>query len=143
MQGARTFPYFFNRGFRRYLTAASLCLLGMLPWSGCSSSPETMKTKLDEIAKEDLQGIVAELPAKAKAEMLAKPYYAVDEYQEFHGDTAIVFQAYASLVFFYLDPTLDLCQIRKYRYKRSSRIWDRYDVKLKHIPEKYTGSVPP
>ena len=74
--------------------------------------------------------------------MLAKPYYKVDEYQEFHGDTAIVYQAKATLVFFYLDPSLDLCQMRKYRYKTTSGIWDRYEVKLIHFPKKYSG-IPP
>jgi hypothetical protein len=131
-----------NARFRRLLKAAGLCALVWSVWSGCSSSPETMKTRLDQIGKEDLQGIVAELPAKAKFSILAKPYFVVDQYQEFHGDTAIAYQANASLVFFYLDPSLDLCQVRKYRYKRSTGIWDRYDVRLKHIPEKYAGSSP-
>jgi hypothetical protein len=64
----------------------------------------------------------------------------VNEYQEFKGDTARVFQAYASLAFFYLDPSLDLCQIRKYRYNRSARVWERFDVVLEHIPPKYAGA---
>ncbi|MDB5049509.1 MAG: hypothetical protein JWO30_2580 [Fibrobacteres bacterium] len=111
-------------------------------WSGCGSSTDTMQRKLDVIAGEDLQDIIKEIPDKAKGSMLAKPYYKVDEYQEFHGDTAIVFQAKAVLVFFYLDPSLDLCQVRKYRYKTSAGLWDRYDVKLMHFPKKYYG-VPP
>jgi hypothetical protein len=127
---------------RPFIIAVSAALAGWL-WMGCTSSPETMRVKLDQIAKEDLQGIIAELPPKAKLAMLAKPYYTIDEYKEFHGDTAIAFQAYAKLIFFYLDPTVDLCQIRKYRYKRSARVWDRYDVELKHVPEKYSGSSPP
>ena len=102
-----------------------------------------MKERLDRIGAEDLKGIVAELPSKAKGAMLRKPYFVVDQYQEFHGDTAIVYQAKAVLVFFYLDPTVDLCQIRKYRYKRSTGVWDRYDVALKHVPEKYAGSSSP
>lgn len=120
-----------------------LPLAGCLFWSSCTSSPETLKAKLDEIARSDLQDILNDLPPKAKSAILAKPYYVVDEFKEFQGDTAIVFQAYASLVFFYLDPSLDLCQVRKYRYKTSSRIWDRYEVKLKHFPRKYSGTGPP
>jgi hypothetical protein len=142
MTGAPASSYSSLKRLLRPLAVVCLCMAAAVPWGGCSSSPETMKAKLDEIAKEDLEGIIKELPAKAKKSMLYKPYYVVDQYQEFHGDTAIVFQANASLIFFYLDPSLDLCQIRKYRYKRSSRIWDRYDVKLKHIPEKYAGSGP-
>jgi len=110
-------------------------------WIGCASSPETLRAKLDKIGREDLQGILDELSPKAKNAVLTKPYFLVDEFKEFHGDTARVFQAYASLIFFYLDPSYDLCQVRKYRYRRAAREWDRYDVKLKHIPAKY-GAPP-
>lgn len=105
---------------------------------GCTSSPETLRARLEEIGNSDLKDILAELSPQAKATaMLPRPRYVVDEFREFHGDTAIVYQAQASLVFFYLDPSLDLCQIRKYRFKTSAGIWDRYDVKLKHIPRKF------
>jgi hypothetical protein len=108
-------------------------------FTGCGSSTETMQKKLDAIAAEDLKDIIKEVPEKARKAMLAKPYYKIDHYQEFHGDTAIVFQANATLVFFYLDPSLNLCQLRKYRYRTTSAIWDRYEVKLVHFPKKYSG----
>jgi hypothetical protein len=108
---------------------------------GCTSSPETLKAKLEAIGQSDLKDILDDLPSKAKGSILPKPHFVVDEFKEFQGDTAIVFQAYASLVFFYLDPELGLCQVRKYRYKTSSRVWDRYEVKLKHIPRKYSGTA--
>lgn len=120
------------------VSALGACLLA----AGCTSSPETLREKLEEIGKSDLQDILNDLPPKAKGALLAKPHFVVDEFKEFRGDTAIVFQAYASLVFFYLDPDVGLCQVRKYRYKTSSRIWDRYEVKLKHIPRKYSGTSP-
>jgi hypothetical protein len=116
---------------------ASLLLL-----AGCGSSTDTMQKKLDAIAAQDMEDILKEIPPSAKAAVLAKPYYKVEDYQEFHGDTAIVFQAKATLVYFYLDPSLDLCQVRKYRYKTSSAFWDRYEVKLMHFPEKYSGFRP-
>lgn len=125
------------------LTLLILATAAGLLWTGCTSSPETLNAKLDEIGKSDLQDILNDLPPQAKSAILAKPHYVINELKEFKGDTAIVFQAYASLVFFYLDPSLDLCQIRKYRYKTSSRIWDRYEVKLKHIPQKYSGTEQP
>ncbi|MDQ3000032.1 MAG: hypothetical protein M3Y08_02040 [Fibrobacterota bacterium] len=106
---------------------------------GCGSSTETMQKKLEAIAAEDLKDIIKEVPDKARKVILAKPYYKIDHYQEFHGDTAIVFQANASVIFFYLDPSLNLCQTRKYRYRRTSAIWDRYEVKLIHFPKKYSG----
>jgi hypothetical protein len=117
---------------------AALCSLAVV-LDGCGSSTKTMQKKLEEVALEDLQDIIKEVPPTAKTSMLVKPYFKVDDFQEFHGDTAIVYQAKATLVFFYLDPSLDLCQVRKYRYKTSSGIWDRYDVKLVHFPKKYSG----
>lgn len=114
-----------------------------LSLGGCLSSSETLNEKLEAIAKSDLQDILNDLPPQAKSAVLAKPYYKVDEFREFPRDSAIVFQAYASVAYFYLDPDLGLCQIRKYRYKTSSRIWDRYDVKLRHIPRKYSGTDGP
>ncbi len=110
-------------------------------WEGCSASHNSLTASLNEIGKSDLQDILADLPPKAKGAVLAKPYFVRDEYEEYHGDSSIVYQARATLVFFYLDPKLDLCQVRKYRYKTSSGFWDRYDVKLIHIPQKFTGSV--
>ncbi len=118
----------------RWFLVTALLLL-----ASCGSPPREMKSKLQEIGQADLDVILGELSDPAKREaLLPNPHFVVDEYQEFHGDTAQVFQAYASLVFFYLDPSLDLCQVRKYRYLRSARLWERYDVVLRHIPEKYT-----
>lgn len=122
------------RGLLACVTLASMSLL-----AGCSSSTETMQKKLDRIGATDLQDIVAEVPATAKQALLAKPYFKVDKYTEFHGDTAIVYQAMATVYFFYLEPSVGLCQLRQYRYKRSSEMWDRYEVRLIHVPEKYSG----
>jgi hypothetical protein len=121
------------------LSLLPLLFAAMSFLSGCGSSTDTMQRKLDKIATEDLQDIMKDIPDKARSAVLAKPYYKVDEFLEFHGDTAIVFQAKATLVFFYLDPSLDLCQVRKYRYKTTSGIWDRYEVKLMHFPKNYSG----
>ncbi len=122
--------------FPTFILVAFLWLFG----GGCSASHRSLVDSLDQIAKADLNDILADLPPKAKSALLAKPYVIRDEYEEYHGDTSIVFQARATLVFFYLDPSLNLCQVRKYRYRTTAGIWDRYDVKLIHIPEKFTGS---
>ena len=106
----------------------------------CGSPPKEMEGKLQEIGKSDLEFIVSELSEKARHEaVLAKPFFVVDKYEEFKGDSARVFQAYAVLVFFYLDPSLDLCQVRKYRYNRSARVWERFEAVLEHFPPKYAG----
>ena len=106
----------------------------------CGSPPKEMERKLQEIGTSDLDFIVSELSERTRHEAaLAKPSFVVDKYEEFKGDSARVFQAYAVLVFFYLDPSLDLCQVRKYRYNRSARVWERFEVTLEHFPPKYAG----
>lgn len=121
---------------RAFLLVAATWLL----WDGCSASHKTLTDSLDEIGIADLKDIVADLPPKAKGAILSKPYYIRDEYEEYMGDSSIVFQARATLIFFYLDPKLDLCQVRKYRYRTTSGFWDRYDVKLIHVPKKFIGT---
>jgi hypothetical protein len=112
--------------------------------AACGSPPEEIQSKLRDIGRSDLEIILADLPDKARrGAALPNPVFVVDEYVEFQGDTAIVFQAYASLVFFYLDPSLGLCQMRKYRYRRSARLWERYEVRLRHFPSKYAGGAIP
>ena len=120
-----------------FLIVVCFWLLG----GGCSASHKSLVKSLDEIANADLKDILMDLPPKAKGALLSKPYFVREEYEEYQGDTSIVFQARATLVFFYLDPALNLCQVRKYRYKTTSGFWDRYDVKLIHIPQKYRESL--
>ncbi len=121
---------------------AGLGLALTLAFGGCGTSSGTMQAELEKIGASDLQDILAEIPATARQAKLAKPYFKIDSYKQFQGDTARVFQAMATLYFFYLDPSLDLCQMRKYRFRRASGIWDRYEVKLVHFPAKYSG-IPP
>ena len=98
-----------------------------------------LKNSLDEMGNKDLQDILQELKKTGKASAISsQPRFIIDEFKEFHGDTARVFQAYASLIFLYMED-LDLCQVRKYRYRTGARVWDRYSVELKHIPEKYSS----
>ena len=111
---------------------------------GCGSPPGEIRKKLGEIGRADLEVILSELPEKAAREAgLPRPFFTVGEYREFRGDSGMVFQAYASLVFFYLDPALDLCQVRKYRFRRSARLWERYEVVLRHFPPRYPGGYVP
>jgi hypothetical protein len=126
-------------GVLRRLAVYTLACVALIVWCGCGSSTETMQRKLEKIGTSDLQDIVAEIPAQARQAKLARPFFKIDSYTEFHGDTAVVYQAMATVYFFYLDPSLDLCQMRKYRFQRSAGMWDRYEVKLIHFPTKFSG----
>lgn len=133
------FPAMFNRQRPGYALLVGMGLVFALAVLGCGSSSGTIQSELEKIGISDLQDIVAEIPATARQAKLAKPYFKIDSYREFHGDTAVVFQAMATVYYFYLDPSLGLCQMRKYRYRRSGGMWDRYEVKLVHTPAKYSG----
>ena len=114
----------------------------LLLFFGCGSPPKEIRSKLWEIGRDDLGVIVGELPDQARQVRLSTPYFVLDAYQEFQGDTARVFQASATLAFLYLDPSLDLFQTRKYRYRRAARVWERYESKLRHFPPKYQLAPP-
>jgi hypothetical protein len=125
------------------MTRLSGWLILSLAWillEGCGTSHESLLDSLQKMGDSDLKDIIADLPPKAKGSILRKPYFVRQEYEEYHGDSSIVYQARATLIFCYLDPNLDLCQVRKYRYKTTSRFWDRYEVKLLHFPANFTGT---
>jgi hypothetical protein len=96
---------------------------------------------LRETAAEDMGIILADIPKTARGSLLAKPYYVIDDFEEFTGDTALAYQGRAVLVYFYLEPSVGFCQVRKYRFKRSSRSWERYQVDLMHTPRKFFDST--
>lgn len=114
---------------------------GIMLLMACMASTVELKQALDITAKEDLKIILGDLPASARGAVLPQPYYVIDEYEEFQGDTARVYQARAKLVFFYLNSSVNLCQVRKYRFKRSGQAWERYEVDLRYIPEKYIDTM--
>ena len=88
---------------------------------------------MEKLAETDLKDILTELRAKDCDSLISpNPYYEIDEFQVFTGDTARVFGAYAQINFYYLK-SLKLYQMRKYRYKTVVGVWDRYDIKLKFL----------
>ncbi len=124
-----------------FLHGRWLIITAALFLAGCKSSPDALRLRLDRIAQSDLDYILNELKEKkGEAVISENPRFVIDEYQEFQGDTARVFQAYASVYFFYLK-SVGLCQNRKYRYRSTAKIWERYEVKLLHIPDKFLNML--
>ncbi len=118
-----------------------LFLVFALVLVACKSSPDVVQIRLNDILQSDLDYILNEFRGKPGMKALsANPHYVIDEFKEFQGDTSRVFQAYASVYFFYLE-SLGLCQNRKYRYRTTAKIWERYEVKLLHIPDKFLGKL--
>jgi hypothetical protein len=98
----------------------------------CSEDPVTLHQKLDQILKDDLKFMVAEVMQKSQNKFIsAKPYYAVKDFKIFKGDTARIFKAYAKVHFYYYKG-VDVVQVRKYRYDTNKLYWDRYYKKLEH-----------
>jgi hypothetical protein len=99
----------------------------------CSSSPESLRQKIKELAASDLNDIQAELRENGcDSALSSNPYFEIKEFKIFTGDTGRVYKAYTKVDFYYLK-SLKLYQTRKYRYRTDIGIWDRYDIKLKHL----------
>ena len=99
----------------------------------CSASPEVLRRKMEKLAASDLEDILAEHRERGLDSLLSgEPYFEIAEFKTFKGDTARVFRAYAKVNFYYLE-SLKFFQVRKYRYNAAVKLWDRYDIKLKHL----------
>lgn len=120
-----------------FLKRATWISCALLAFVSCTSSPELIQNRLEEICESDLNDIVTELHQEGKGPLVAeKPRYLIDTLEIFQGDSALIYQAYAKVYFFYLK-NVKLCQVRQYRFLTTSRTWDRFEVKLIHIPPRF------
>lgn len=112
----------------RFMLKASICWLFLF---GCNS--DSLKIRLHELARSDLQGILQQLNEKQiKVSVLEKPYYVIADFREFDKSHSSRFDGYAEVRYFYLKSPR-FFQIRKYRFRNAGHVWDRYDLELKHV----------
>ncbi|MFC1585650.1 hypothetical protein ACFL5V_08900 [Fibrobacterota bacterium] len=92
-----------------------------------------MKKELEVLSRADLADILSELKERGVDSVCSEePHFEIVEFEVFQGDTGRVFKAYAKVNFYYLKK-LKLYQSRKYRYNTTVKVWDRFDIKLKHL----------
>jgi hypothetical protein len=102
--------------------------------TACGKNPEVLAARLDSVLQDDLKYMVAEVKSKTGQKYLIdKPYYVVEKYKRYQGDTARVIAAYAVVKFYYFKEDMKLCQKRHYRYWSSKDYWDRERKELVHI----------
>lgn len=96
---------------------------------GCSGEDEAaVQKKLAVICKDDLHAIVDSLPAES---LIGKPYYSLVFYK-MYDEADYSRKAIADFYFF---KKVHVKIVRKYRYHRSRRMWDRYSNEYVFLPD--------
>jgi hypothetical protein len=107
------------RAIPRVIFCAALASC-VLYFSGCTSEPAgEIRKKLDIVAENDFREIVAELPAKSRADSV---YFRVAEYKEVPKGQ---YRVKAVIDFYYLRD-VNVKRTVKYRYVKSAGKWERY-----------------
>jgi hypothetical protein len=107
---------------KSFLFLSVLCLF----FFSCGKNPEVLAGKLDSVLQEDLKYIVAEVQkGSGKKHLIEKPYYVVEKYKVYEGDTARIIAAYAVAHFYYFKDDIGIYQKRHYRYWSDKNYWDR------------------
>ena len=95
----------------------------------CSSEKEEIaKQKLELILPDDMKAIVGGISADALRE---KPYYQITSYKTYKKG---LYSAKAEVDFYFLKK-IDVKIIRKFRYHRSKKMWERYFNEYKYFSD--------
>ena len=100
------------------LICSTLCIV-LCSFSCSNESNELVKQKLKLILPDDLKAIVEGIPSGA---LIEKPFYEISSYKVFKKG---MFSAKAEVDFFFLNK-VEVKIIRKFRYHRSKKMWERY-----------------
>lgn len=86
---------------------------------GCGEKDSLIREKLDIICKSDLKEIVADLPKTGLSDSI---YYAVVSYTSYSEGK----YSKMAVVDFFFFKKIKAKIVRKYRYLKEARLWDRY-----------------
>ncbi len=107
-------------GQGRYAVQLVLISSMVLALAGCmAESSEAAREKLRVILEDDLETVVAELPRKSAID---SPYYVIETYKNFDKGA----YRHLAVVNFYFLEKVNVTMVRKYRYHRDTRLWERY-----------------
>ncbi|NLP02210.1 MAG: hypothetical protein GX089_06930 [Fibrobacter sp.] len=102
--------------------------------TGCSGeSDELARKKLEVILKDDLEAI---LEGVADTALLPEPYYDLVSYKLYDEGK---YSKKAEVDFYFLK-SVNVKIVRKYRYLRSKRMWERYFNDYSLLPDKADSS---
>lgn len=102
--------------------------LGFLLVSCTIESEEIIKKKLELIIPDDMKGITEGIPEEA---LLDKSYYKITSYKFYKKG---LYSAKAEVDFYFLKK-VELKIVRKFRYHRSKKMWERYFNEYRYISE--------
>jgi hypothetical protein len=98
-------------------SAVIVCAFFLQHCSG--ESEQLVRKKLDAICADDLAAIIDSISAK---DLLNKPYYEIVFYKSYAEGS----YSRKAVVDFYFLKKVSVKVVRKFRYHRSIRMWDRY-----------------
>lgn len=95
----------------------------------CSNDSDSLaRKKLDLILPDDLKAIVEGIPKDA---LIEKPYYNVTLYKTFKKG---LYSAKAEVDFYFLKK-VNVKIVRKFRYHRSKKMWERYFNEYRYLSD--------
>ena len=107
----------------------ALLVLVLPVFFGCGEPDGLVRQKLDLVLEDDLKVMVEEIRRKDPSAVLEKPYYRVVQYENY--TKSVMFQRKAVVEFYYFR-TIQMMQVRKYRYSNLQRQWHRYYKALEY-----------
>ncbi len=115
-------------GLPRLLPFFFAVFLVLMP--ACAGGPsKRVQTELYVILDDDLKGIVSELPDSVISD---SAYYRITSYQYFPKAEKF---SYKAVVDFYYFKSIRVKQVRKYRYRKMQKTWDRYSKEYQNLPD--------
>jgi hypothetical protein len=98
--------------------ALALVLCGVFLF-GCGEKDALIREKLEMICKSDLQAVTEDLPKTSLADSI---YYTIVSYKSYSEGK----YSEMAVVDFYFLNKVKAKIVRKYRYLKEARLWDRY-----------------
>jgi hypothetical protein len=105
--------------FKAAVLICSVLSILVLNFSCSFESNELVRQKLNLILPDDMKGIVEGIPSNA---LLEKPHYEISSYKKFKKG---MYSVKAEVNFYFLNK-VDVKIVRKFRYHRSKKMWERY-----------------
>jgi hypothetical protein len=117
-----------KRGYRSGLLIVVVLAAGLSICSCGGDGEQLARKKLDLILPDDLKAIVAGIPKDA---LIDKPYDTITSFKTFKKG---LYSAKAEVDFYFLQK-VHVKIIRKFRYHRSKKMWERYFNEYRYLSD--------
>lgn len=117
-----------KRSVSKVMLLFAILMIISLQISCMGENEQIAKKKLELILPDDMKAIVEGIQADA---LLEKPYYTITSYNTYKKG---IYSAKAEVDFYFLKK-VGVKIIRKFRYHRSKKMWERYFNEYKYTSE--------